>query len=800
MRQSLLLGVFLIWTCSFFAQETITLTVVDIQTQEPIAFVKIGDGQIEPVLTDIDGKATLDVYASRDYSFSFFNYLDTTFTGEELIRDSLVYMLPDIQLMDEVVITPGENPAHRIIRNAMDKRKENDPMRNHSFRYDSYSKFYLTGENKEPLNRDTITDTSELITLNLLDEQYIFLTETGATRSFSPPSYDKEIVTSYNVSGVKDPLFATLVNQFQSFSFYDNIFTINQQEYINPIAPGSIRRYLFVLEDTLVHDDQDTTYTIYYRPRKGKNFEGLEGYLFIHTNNWALEKVISSPYEQGDLLDIKVIQSYRYTNDFKWFPDKLSTEFQFKGISLGKYTQAIGRSNLYIKNVAFDVEIDKRFFDPVQIEVAEGAKEDTTQLATFRGSENTQKELNTYTVIDSVSEANNLGRLLDLFKILSTGKIPIGKLSIPIDRIIDFNQQEGYRLGAGLETNRRLSKWFGLGGYFAYGFRDEEWKWGGDMHFTVDQKRDIRMNLHYSEDLLERGGLEMMNDGFNLADQSLYRDFFINRLDRRRKAEVTFSGLIRQNMQLSIFGNYNRYWYTDEYAYQPISNATASNSEFDVAETGIEFKWNIREKIMLLDDRRVSLGTKYPRFNFKMAKGWDGISESDYEYYRFNLTIDQDFSIRGLGELKLSSKSGITIGDVPLTLHQIQLGTGRNWNLSVENTFETMLPAEFFSDRQTALFMRFRFLPIKNIADFTQPTFVIHSAAGVGAMENQGEHVNYSFNVPENGYYESGLLIENLLVSGFNGFGIGAFYRYGPYAFDELSDNFVYKLSITFNF
>lgn len=781
------------------SQEKTTIQVLDIQTNEPIAFVKIGDGQTEPILTDIDGVATFPVYEDRTYRFSFFEYKDTVFSGQDLIEDPNIFMIPDVQLMDEVVITPGENPAHRIVGNAMDNRKANDPLRNNSFRYDSYSKFYLTGETNEPINRDTITDTSTLNTLDLLDQQYIFLTETAATRTFSPPSYDKEVVHSYNVSGVKDPLFATLVNQFQSFSFYDNIFTINQKEYINPIAPGGLRRYLFILEDTLVHDNNDTTFTIKYRPRKGKNFEGLEGYLFIHTNDWALEKVIASPYEQGSLFDIKVIQSYKFTNDKKWFPHKLSTEFKFKSISIGKYTDAIGRSNLYINDVAFDVDVDKKFFNPVQIEVKEDAREDTTALSDARGTKNTAKESKTYHVIDSVSEANNLDKMLDVFKILSTGKVPLGKFSLPIERIIDFNQQEGYRLGAGLETNRRLSKWFGIGGYFAYGFRDKEWKWGGDMKVTFHQKRDIGMNLHYSDDLLERGGTSFINDGFNLMDQSLYRDFFINRLDRQRKAQVTFSGLIRQNIKVSVFGNYKRLWFTDDYAYIPLFDPNPTSTSFDVAETGIELKWNIREKVMLLGKQRVSLGTKFPRINLKAVKGWRGIAEANYDYYRVNLSIDQDFSIRGFGKLKLSSKSGITIGNVPLSLQQVQLGTGRNWNLTVANTFETMQPAEFFSDRQTALFMRFSFLPIK-LADFTQPTFVIHSAAGAGEMASRNEHVNYDFKVADKGYYESGLIIEDLLVSGFNGFGIGAFYRYGPYAFSEVSDNFVYKLSVTFNF
>jgi len=258
--------------------------------------------------------------------------------------------------------------------------------------------------------------------------------------------------------------------------------------------------------------------------------------------------------------------------------------------------------------------------------------------------------------------------------------------------------------------------------------------------------------------------------------------------------------LVTPNFKVQLVGNYRRINFTDDYTYAPLFPGSPSTAdEFDVAETGIIFTWNIREKIMMLGDRRVSLGTKFPRLTFKAVKGWDDIFEGDYEYYRFNLNIDQSFTIRGLGRLNLQSSNGMTIGNVPLAMQQIQYGTGKNWNLVVPNTFETMQAGEFFSDAQTNLFFRFRFLPLKNETGWTEPQFVIHSAAGVGRMFNRQDHLNYNFKVPEKGYYESGLIIENLLKSGLAGVGIGVFHRYGPYANPALEDNFVYKLSLTYN-
>ncbi|RYM35566.1 hypothetical protein ERX46_00840 [Brumimicrobium glaciale] len=783
----------------FIAQET-KIQVVDAQTNNPVSFAKISDGINKAVITDIDGKASLLIIESHLYSFRFFDYKDTIIKGAALLENPKVFLFPDAQVYAEVVITPGENPAHRIIQNVMDNKKENDPLRNDAFTYNSYSKLYFTGELQEGVNRDTITDSSTIKTMEFFDKKYIFLTETKANRTFSPPSYDKEVVTAYNVSGVKDPLFATLVNQFQSFSFYDNNFELNQKAYINPIAPGGLRRYLFILEDTLVHPStQDTTYTIKYRPRKGKIFDGLSGYLFVRTNGWAIERVIASPYPEEGIMNVKTIQEYTFTADKKWFPSKISTELNFKGIQLGKYTEMIGRSSVYINDVAFQ-EPSNKSFNPVSVEVQEGALRDSLAIKELRGNTASGKEDGTYVFVDSIAKDANLDRLVFLAKVGTSGKIPFGKFNVPVWQVAYFNRQEGLRLGLGLETNSRLSEVFSAAGYAAYGLKDKEWKWGGNVNFTLNQKRNVDLKFIYQDDIHERGNTNYYDDAFNLTNQGIYRDFFVSLADRQRFAGINLSGLIRQNLKVQVFANYKRFTFVDDYQYAPLFTLNGTANQFDVAEAGFVINWNIREKIMMLENRRVSLGTKWPKITLKAVKGINGIFESNYDYYRFNLEIHQDFVIRGAGNLNIVHKSGMTIGNVPLTLQQIQEGTGIRYTLSVANTFETMGPSEFFSDKFSSLFVRFTFLPIKNKSGWSEPTFVIHNAAGVGEMANRGDHQNFDFKTPEKGYYESGLIADYLLKIGPLGFGAGVFYRYGPYQFAETKDNFFYKVSVRLQF
>ncbi|MBQ5424978.1 MAG: hypothetical protein IIU33_07105, partial [Bacteroidales bacterium] len=48
------------------------------------------------------------------------------------------------------------------------------------------------------------------------------------------------------------------------------------------------------------------------------------------------------------------------------------------------------------------------------------------------------------------------------------------------------------------------------------------------------------------------------------------------------------------------------------------------------------------------------------------------------------------------------------------------------------------------------------------------------------------------------GYYESGLQLNNLLCLSIEGFGLGVYYRYGPYRFtDKEINNWAFKLTWT---
>jgi hypothetical protein len=76
---------------------------------------------------------------------------------------------------------------------------------------------------------------------------------------------------------------------------------------------------------------------------------------------------------------------------------------------------------------------------------------------------------------------------------------------------------------------------------------------------------------------------------------------------------------------------------------------------------------------------------------------------------------------------------------------------------------------------------------------------------GIGSLKNVSTHQNIKFNTMDKGYFESGIILNNLYRFKYSkmfyyGLGLGVFYRYGNYALPKVYDNLAFKLSITASF
>ena len=117
--------------------------------------------------------------------------------------------------------------------------------------------------------------------------------------------------------------------------------------------------------------------------------------------------------------------------------------------------------------------------------------------------------------------------------------------------------------------------------------------------------------------------------------------------------------------------------------------------------------------------------------------------------------------------------------------------------------FQTVTPYEFVSDQDLHLFFSHDFGSLIFKKDKFKPGIILHHNMGWGDLHNT-DLVTSDFKTMEHVFIESGLELNNLIsldaIGYKTGLGVGGFYRYGFYSFDDFDDNFAFKINTTIQF
>ncbi len=798
MRISILFLLLSIYLSGFAQDNTLKGKVIDSESFEPLAFVNVvvNDGRYGGA-TDIDGKFLISSPQEvSSLTFSYVGYqtlvLPISHSGQEI----LVRLVSTAYDLSEVVIIPGENPANRIIKKTIENRKLNDPENISSFSYTSYDKMIFTADVDSLNSGDTKVDSSEISLMNFIDEQYLFLMETVAKRKFLAPDKSYQKVIANRVSGLKDPLFAFLISQMQSFSFYKPTISIFNKNYINPISRGSLNKYFFLIEDTTYYNN-DTVFVISFRPGKNKNFDGLKGLLYINTHGFAIQNVIAEPATDEKGLGIKIRQMYELIDGERWFPVQLNTDLTFNNITANSY-KVIGKGKSYLKDIVLNEEFVKREFNNIEIDIDPNApfrKDDYWNK--YRVDTLNQKEINTYRVIDSIGKENNFDKLAKSFEALMTGHIPWGIIDIDINKFIRYNDHEGLYLGLGLHTNNRLSKFFIVGGYWGYGFRDKTSKYGGDLQVNLFKKNELKVRFTYFNDVTESGSVEYFDHSANMLSDEMLRKLLIQRMDKTvvKKVDIGFRPFNYLKMNIAFCQSLKDPTY-DYYFGNTEKNVTIKVDEFYFTELRLGFRYAYKEKFIRNTGKRISLGTTYPIIHLQYSRGFDNLLEGEFTYDRFDLRITKSVYIRYIGRSSFVLNSGYINGNIPATNLFNGHGSYRKFTVFAPFSFATMHMNEFLVSKYISIYYQHNFGKLLLKTRLFKPEIVIAANVGFGWLDNPQSHYEIDVQTFENGYYETGLLLNKIIDLNLYSIGAGMFYRLGSYSFSEANRNFAWKFSI----
>ncbi len=796
--------------------------VLDDETRLPLAFVNIVTDQSKiGTATDIDGK--FEIHANEPINFirlSYVGYEPMTFYLNGKSENLKIFLKKTSLELAEVLIVAGENPAHRIIRHVIENRDANDPEKLKSFSYTSYDKMVFTVDTLQipdipDLMADStrLADTANVVNANdssdirlkkYLENKDFFMLETVSERKFLSPDRNHQKVVASRISGFKDPVFLFLSSQMQSSSFYKELIKISDKNYINPISNGSLKKYFFQIEDTTYTPAGDSVFVISFRPGINTNFDGLSGVMSINTNGWAIQNVIAEPSRSEGGISIKIQQMYEFFEGTHWFPVQLNTDIIFKNVTVNKYPP-IGRGKNYIRNIVLNPELVKRQFNQISIEVDPNAGDRSEAFwIDYRGDSLTERERKTYEYVDSLGKAEDFDKKVKTFKSLITGRLPMGKIDLDLSKIAKYNSHEGFYLGLGLLTSPKLSETFSLGGFWGYGFKDQTAKYGVDLGITLDKYRDVKLRLSYFEYVTETGGTSFFDDRDNLLNPDNFRDFLIERMDRteRKQASVSFRALRYATVNFGVTADYKRpaYGY-NFYAPAAAGEVPKPDSNFYFAEISAGFRFAYKEKFIQLPDTKISTGTNYPVIWFNFTRGITGLLNGEYAYNKFDLKIQKSFFIKYFGKSSFDIRAGYIDKPVPYTNLYNGRGAYRSFTIFAPASFATERMNEFLFDRYVFLFYTHNFGKLLWRGKKFSPEFALATNAGFGWLNHPEYHNNVTFDVMDKGYFESGLLINNLLnMMNVYTLGVCVYYRYGAYSLPEVCDNFAYKLTLVFPF
>jgi hypothetical protein len=819
----------LVCSGSLSAQDVyLTGQVVDSITHEPLAFVSIvyntaGQG----VVTNLEGNFRIpQKNRIRSLSFRYVGYRDKTLSfSTSKIPDNLVVGLsPEPVELTEVIVHPTENPAHRIIRLATENRNKNNPEKSGPFSYIAYEKMVF---NLEPDTSSVVpvVDSMPRIpfalpdsmkfgmkqkgTIDLkrfLDKQYLFMMESVSSRKFLSPEKNKEEIIASKVSGISQPSFVLLAGQFQSFSFYDNFITIANRQFLNPISAGSTDKYFFQIEDTTYTERNDTVFIISFRPYKGRNFNGMKGVLYINSNGYAVQNVLAEAADQkNELLKVSIQQQYDLVEGVRWFPVLLSTTIELNRAQMGGQAaqqmgpmKVVGTGKSYIVNINFHPVFEKNDFSDVQLEVKPDAGKQSPQTwNAYRVDSLNSKEIETYRVIDSIGKSAHLDRTLTSFETILTGYLPGRYFTFDLRRFIDYNGYEGFRFGAGGHTTNEFSGLFTLGGYLAYSLRDKAFKYSGSVTLNLVPSREVGLTFTYRDDVRESGGIKF-NETWNISGSAFIRDYMVEVMDITKETEVSLSWRAFKFLTGQLYASHGVYSPTNGYGYSlNENNPQLILTSYYLSETGVKLRYAFDETFMKTPrGNKFSMGTKYPVAFLNIARGGYAMG-GNFSYWRTELKITKVFKTKSLGDTRLAIIGGMVSGSVPYSKLYAGLGSYKTFTLETEQSFGTMRLNEFLSDRFAGLFIKQDFgkLLFKPHGKFQPEIALVHNM-GLGTLSNRQHNENITYKTLEKGYFESGLLINNIFRIQLFKYGVGVMYRYGPYAYPKTIDNFAFKLTL----
>ncbi|NBL63855.1 carboxypeptidase-like regulatory domain-containing protein [Flavobacterium sp. NST-5] len=733
------LAFFLTIITTAFSQTKVSGIVYD-EFKQPLPYANVVfKGTTEGIITNEDGKFYLESKETQKaIVVSFVGMEQKEVTLDKAVTYNLEVNLGAGKTLGEVVIYTGktskkDNPAIDILRKIWERRKKNGLKMFKQYEYDKYEKVEFdlntidSALMKSKLFRGMEFVFNQVDTSDVTGKSYlpIFINEAlSKVYGDNVNNRKKEVQIANKNSGFSNnqQIIGFVKDLYADYDIYDNYLKFFDKDFVSPLSRTGINVYNYVLHDSTFIDNK-WCYNIVYYPRR-KNELTFKGDFWVNDTTFAIKKINLTASRSANINWVKEIyieQEFEVLNDsvFLLTRDHMMSDFAFskKDESRGVY----GKRTTLFKDHQFDKKKEDKFYkeevnnyDPtIYVKSDEFWEENRFERLN-------KDEKGVYQMLDTLKTVKKFKRLYNAVSILGSGYVELNNFDFgPIFSTFGYNDVEGVRLRAGGRTYFGQNDPWRIQAYTAYGFRDNQFKYGISGKVLLDKKsrfivsggnrRDIEqigVSLTTSNDLLGRSfassAVFASGDNSKLTSVNLTNLF----AEIEPLKNLTFQGGFSYRTLKSASPNTFSLDYYKELpsAENPFGVISGSLKQY---EFNASIDYTPGRKTVGYGVERTVIDYNYARLYLSFSQGIKGLFDSDFEYEKLQFYYRQPVLVGGFGRLFATFEAGKIFGTVPLGLMGVV--PGNQSYFVIDNTYNLMNYYEFMADEYASLHLEHHF-------------------------------------------------------------------------------------------
>lgn len=372
-----------------------------------------------------------------------------------------------------------------------------------------------------------------------------------------------------------------------------------------------------------------------------------------------------------------------------------------------KRTMAVSRTYVFsdysfdkpARSLKWGDNIEKRYF-----------KRDSAYWANIRPIPLTEAQSEVYNLEDASNNSKKFTRLERTVTLIMSNAYNLGGVNgkfqlSPLTHFISYNQMEGLRLRVGGNTMINFSDQFQLGGYMAYGTKDQKMKYQANLAYSLVPKQESLWEypkkiiaFTYASDLNIPGQnvLDMVRDN---VFQSFMRTP-TNNMSLQRVGLLTFESENSHNLSYKIGGKitYDRPMGVVRYL-KPV-NGTDTMVVNNITSTDLilSLRFAPGERFIQVKQNRVAIRRAVVEVGVTYRKGIKGLFGAGYNYDVLNLNLFKRVSLpENSGIIDTDLSAGKMWGRVPFPL--LFVPEGNQSYVFSPTAYNNMNFYEFATDR-----------------------------------------------------------------------------------------------------